>query len=33
LTVSAGGIPEWATPAAGTTANDQAFAFAVQVFA
>ena len=23
----------WATPAAGTTANDQAFAFAVQVFA
>ena len=33
LTVSAGGIPQWATPAAGTTANDQAFAFAVQVFA
>jgi len=33
LPVSAGGIPEWATPAAGTTANDQAFAFAVQVFA
>ncbi len=33
LTVSAGGIPEWTTPAAGTTANDQAFAFAVQVFA
>lgn len=33
LTVSAGGVPEWATPAAGTTANDQAFAFAVQVFA
>ena len=32
LTV-AGGIPTWATPAAGTTANDQAFAFAVQVFA
>ena len=33
LTVSAGGIVEWTTPAAGTTANDQAFAFAVQVFA
>lgn len=33
LTVSAGGVPEWTTPAAGTTANDQAFAFAVQVFA
>jgi len=32
LTVAAG-IPSWATPAAGTTANDQAFAFAVQVFA
>jgi hypothetical protein len=32
LTVS-GGVPTWATPAAGTTANDQAFAFAVQVFA
>ena len=32
LTV-AGGVPTWATPAAGTTANDQAFAFAVQVFA
>jgi len=32
LTV-AGGVPSWATPAAGTTANDQAFAFAVQVFA
>jgi hypothetical protein len=33
LAVSAGGVPEWITPAAGTTANDQAFAFAVQVFA
>lgn len=33
LSVSAGGIPEWKTLAAGTTANDQAFAFAVQVFA
>jgi hypothetical protein len=33
LSVSSGGIPEWTTPAAGTTANDQAFAFAVQVFA
>lgn len=33
LVVSAGGVPEWTTPAAGTTANDQAFAFAVQVFA
>jgi len=33
LTVSAGGIVEWTTPSAGTTANDQAFAFAVQVFA
>jgi hypothetical protein len=32
LTVT-GGVPTWATPAAGTTANDQAFAFAVQVFA
>ncbi len=32
LTVS-GGVPSYATPAAGTTANDQAFAFAVQVFA
>jgi hypothetical protein len=32
LTVS-GGVPSWATPEAGTTANDQAFAFAVQVFA
>lgn len=32
LTV-AGGVPTWATSAAGTTANDQAFAFAVQVFA
>jgi hypothetical protein len=32
LTV-AGGTATWATPAAGTTANDQAFAFAVQVFA
>lgn len=32
LTV-AGGVPTWATPSAGTTANDQAFAFAVQVFA
>jgi len=32
LTV-AGGVPTWATPEAGTTANDQAFAFAVQVFA
>ena len=31
LTVS-GGTATWATPAAGTTANDQAFAFAVQVF-
>ena len=29
----AGGIPSYATPSAGTTANDQAFAFAVQVFA
>jgi len=33
LSVSAGGVPEWKTLAAGTTANDQAFAFAVQVFA
>jgi hypothetical protein len=33
LTVSSGGIVEWTTPSAGTTANDQAFAFAVQVFA
>jgi hypothetical protein len=33
LSVSAGGIVEWTTPSAGTTANDQAFAFAVQVFA
>lgn len=32
LTV-AGGTATWNTPAAGTTANDQAFAFAVQVFA
>jgi hypothetical protein len=32
LTV-AGGTASWSTPAAGTTANDQAFAFAVQVFA
>jgi hypothetical protein len=32
LTV-AGGTVSWSTPAAGTTANDQAFAFAVQVFA
>jgi hypothetical protein len=32
LTV-AGGTATWSTPAAGTTANDQAFAFAVQVFA
>ena len=31
LTVTAG-VPSWVTPAAGTTANDQAFAFAVQVF-
>jgi hypothetical protein len=30
---STGSGVEWATPAAGTTANDQAFAFAVQVFA
>jgi len=29
----AGGVPTYATPSAGTTANDQAFAFAVQVFA
>jgi len=29
----AGGVPSYATPSAGTTANDQAFAFAVQVFA
>lgn len=27
------GVPAYTTPAAGTTANDQAFAFAVQVFA
>jgi hypothetical protein len=33
LSVSAGGVVEWTTPSAGTTANDQAFAFAVQVFA
>ena len=34
LIVSAGGIPEWGTAAAGgVAANDQAFAFAVQVFA
>lgn len=33
LSVSSGGIVEWTTPSAGTTANDQAFAFAVQVFA
>ena len=32
LSVSSGGIVEWTTPSAGTTANDQAFAFAVQVF-
>ena len=31
LTVTSG-IPSWVAPAAGTTANDQAFAFAVQVF-
>ena len=30
---SNGTTASWATPAAGTTANDQAFAFAVQVFA
>lgn len=30
---SDGTTASWATPAAGTTANDQAFAFAVQVFA
>jgi hypothetical protein len=30
---STGSGTQWATPAAGTTANDQAFAFAVQVFA
>lgn len=34
LVVSAGGIPEWGTAASGgVSANDQAFAFAVQVFA
>jgi hypothetical protein len=33
LVVSAGGIPEWGTSASGVSANDQAFAFAVQVFA
>lgn len=33
LSVSSGGIVEWTTSSAGTTANDQAFAFAVQVFA
>jgi hypothetical protein len=34
LVVSAGGIPEWGTAASGgVAANDQAFAFAVQVFA
>jgi hypothetical protein len=34
LVVSAGGIPEWGTAASGgVEANDQAFAFAVQVFA
>lgn len=34
LKVSAGGIPEWGTAASGgVSANDQAFAFAVQVFA
>ena len=33
LKVSAGGIPEWGTSASGVSANDQAFAFAVQVFA
>lgn len=31
LTV-AGGVPTWATASAGVSANDQAFAFAVQVF-
>jgi len=33
LVVSAGGIPEWGTSASGVSADDQAFAFAVQVFA
>jgi hypothetical protein len=34
LVVSAGGIPEWGAAASGgVSANDQAFAFAVQVFA
>ena len=34
LIVSAGGIPEWGAAASGgVSANDQAFAFAVQVFA
>lgn len=34
LVVSAGGVPEWGTAASGgVSANDQAFAFAVQVFA
>jgi hypothetical protein len=34
LVVGAGGVPEWGTAASGgVSANDQAFAFAVQVFA
>lgn len=33
LVVSAGGIPEWGASSSGVSANDQAFAFAVQVFA
>lgn len=32
LTV-AGGVPSWAAASSGVSANDQAFAFAVQVFA
>ena len=33
LVVSAGGVPEWGASSSGVSANDQAFAFAVQVFA
>ena len=33
LVVSAGGIPSWGASSSGVSANDQAFAFAVQVFA
>jgi hypothetical protein len=33
LIVGAGGVPEWGASSSGVSANDQAFAFAVQVFA